>query len=84
MLHETTLTKGITSLHLLINDFRGAMAYWLASQEINSGIDINKPLDAFTKYISNIYFKDNKIGVAVITVEELSNILTEDNLAQIP
>ena len=50
---------GDIKMHLMLNDFRGAMAYWLASQQINTSIKIgiDKPLNAFTKYMQQKYFK---------------------------
>ncbi len=69
--------------HLMIHDFRGAMSYWLARQEINTNIDINKPLDAFTKYLKQKYFKTND-NVKEFSYEQLNNLITEDLFIAIP
>lgn len=69
--------------YLMIHDFRGAMAYWLARQEINTKIDINKPLDAFTKYLKQKYFKTNDT-VREFSYEQLNNLITEDLFIAIP
>jgi hypothetical protein len=72
-------------LNLMLNDFRGAMAYWLASQEINTSIEIgiDKPLNAFTKYMQQKYFKTES-SVMDFTYEQLKNIISEDVLIAIP
>ena len=72
-------------MHLMLNDFRGAMAYWLASQQINTSIKIgiDKPLNAFTKYMQQKYFKTES-SVIVFTYEKLKNLVSEDVFIAIP
>ena len=36
--------------YLMLSDFTGAMAYWLASNQHRAKIDIDKPLKAFSEY----------------------------------
>lgn len=73
------------TFHLMLNDFRGAMAYWLASQQINTSIKIgiDKPLNAFTKYMQQKYFKTEG-KVVEMTYEHLDRIVNEDVLIAIP
>ena len=70
---------------LMLNDFRGAMAYWLASQQINTSIKIgvDKSLLAFTKYMQQKYFK-NLETVKEFTYDQLENLITEDVFIAIP
>ena len=70
---------GDIKMHLMLNDFRGAMAYWLASQQINTSIKIgiDKPLNAFTKYMQQKYFKTES-SVIEFTYEKLKNLVSED------
>jgi len=70
---------------LMLNDFRGAMAYWLASQQINTSIKIgvDKPLLAFTKYIQQKYFKTES-SVKEFTYKQLENLISEDVFIAIP
>ena len=76
---------GDIKMHLMLNDFRGAMAYWLASQQINTSIKIgiDKPLNAFTKYMQQKYFKTES-SVIVFTYEKLKNLVSEDVFIAIP
>ena len=76
---------GDIKLHLMLNDFRGAMAYWLASQQINTSIKIgiDKPLNAFTKYMQQKYFKTES-SVIEFTYEKLKNLVSEDVFIAIP
>ena len=70
---------------LMLNDFHGAMAYWLASQQINTSIEIgiDKPLNAFTKYMQQKYF-NTKDSVREFTYTHLENLITEDTFIAIP
>ena len=76
---------GDIKMHLMLNDFRGAMAYWLASQQINTSIKIgiDKPLNAFTKYMQQKYFKTES-SVIEFTYEQLKNLVSEDVFIAIP
>ena len=76
---------GDIKMHLMLNDFRGAMAYWLASQQINTSIKIgiDKPLNAFTKYMQQKYFKTES-SVIYFTYEKLKNLVSEDVFIAIP
>ena len=76
---------GDIKMHLMLNDFRGAMAYWLASQQINTSIKIgiDKPLNAFTKYMQQKYFKTES-SVIDFTYEKLKNLVSEDVFIAIP
>ena len=76
---------GDIKMHLMLNDFRGAMAYWLASQQINTSIKIgiDKPLNAFTKYMQQKYFKTES-SVIEFTCEQLKNLVSEDVFIAIP
>ena len=76
---------GDIKMHLMLNDFRGAMAYWLASQQINTSIKIgiDKPLNAFTKYMQKKYFKTES-SVIEFTCEQLKNLVSEDVFIAIP
>ena len=76
---------GDIKMHLMLNDFRGAMAYWLASQQINTSIKIgiDKPLNAFTKYMQQKYFKTES-SVIDFTYEQLKNLVSEDVFIAIP
>ena len=76
---------GDIKMHLMLNDFRGAMAYWLASQQINTSIKIgiDKPLNAFTKYMQQKYFKTES-SVIEFTYEKLKNLVSEDVFIAIP
>ena len=76
---------GDIKMHLMLNDFRGAMAYWLASQQINTSIKIgiDKPLNAFTKYVQQKYFKTES-SVIEFTCEQLKNLVSEDVFIAIP
>ena len=76
---------GDIKIHLMLNDFRGAMAYWLASQQINTSIKIgiDKPLNAFTKYMQQKYFKTES-SVIEFTYEQLKNLVSEDVFIAIP
>ena len=76
---------GDIKMHLMLNDFRGAMAYWLASQQINTSIKIgiDKPLNAFTKYMQQKYYKTES-SVIEFTYEQLKNLVSEDVFIAIP
>ena len=76
---------GDIKMHLMLNDFRGAMAYWLASQQINTSIKIgiDKPLNAFTKCMQQKYFKTES-SVIEFTCEQLKNLVSEDVFIAIP
>ena len=76
---------GDIKMRLMLNDFRGAMAYWLASQQINTSIKIgiDKPLNAFTKYMQQKYFKTES-SVIEFTCEQLKNLVSEDVFIAIP
>jgi hypothetical protein len=69
--------------HLMLSDFRGAMAYWLIAQESKIDLDIKRPLDAFTKYLKQKYFK-NQDTVKAFTYNQLNNLITEDLFIAIP
>jgi hypothetical protein len=69
--------------HLMLSDFRGAFAYWLISQESQIDLDIKKPLDAFTKYLEQKYFKSNGT-VKEFTYDQLNNLISEDVFIAIP
>ncbi len=71
------------TFHLMLSDFRGAMAYWLVAQESKIDLDIKRPLDAFTKYLKQKYFK-NPDAVKVFTYDHLNNLITEDLFIAIP
>ena len=76
---------GDIKMHLMLNDFRGAMAYWLASQQINTSIKIgiDKPLNALTKNMQQKYFKTES-SVIEFTYEKLKNLVSEDVFIAIP
>lgn len=71
------------TFHLMLSDFRGAMAYWLIAQESKIDLDIKRPLDAFTKYLKHKYFK-NQDTVRAFTYDQLNNLITEDLFIAIP
>jgi hypothetical protein len=68
--------------YLMLSDFRGAFAYWLISQESEIDLDIKKPLDAFTKYLKQKYFKSGT--VKEFTYDQLHNLISEDIFIAIP
>ena len=71
------------SFYLMLSDFRGAMAYWLAAQSPKSGIDINRPLNAFTKYLQQKYFRESD-QVRLFSYTHLDNLISEDIFIAIP
>lgn len=72
-----------TILGFMLSDFRGAMAYWLIAQEPDIDIDINKPLEAFTRYLKNRFFH-NSDDVIAFSYDRLSHIISEDVFIAIP
>ena len=82
---DISVNFGDIKMHLMLNDFRGAMAYWLASQQINTSIKIGiyKPLNAFTKYMQQKYFI-TECSVIEFTYEQLKNLVSEDVFIAIP
>jgi hypothetical protein len=72
-----------TVLSFKLSDFRGAMAYWLIAQEPDIDIDINKPLEAFTRYLKNRFFH-NSDDIIAFSYDRLSRIISEDVFMAIP
>ena len=44
------------TFHLMLSDFTGAMAYFLATNQHKAKINIDKPLKAFSEYLQQKYF----------------------------
>jgi len=55
----------------------------LISQESQIDLDIKKPLDAFTKYLKQKYFKNNGT-IQEFTYDQLYNLISEDIFIAIP
>lgn len=72
-----------TVFYLMLSDFRGAMAYWLIAQESKIDIDINEPLNGFTKYLKLKYFTGEH-DVIKFTYNELELLISEDVFDKIP
>ena len=80
---EISVNHRDTVFYLLLSDFRGAMAYWLVSQESSIDLDIKKPLDAFTDYLIKCYFHlDGE--VIEFTYEKLNALICENVFSAIP
>jgi hypothetical protein len=71
------------TFHLMLSDFTGAMAYWLAGNQHRANIDIDKPLKAFSEFLQQKYFTTYD-HVEVFTYEQLNIIISEDVLIAIP
>lgn len=69
--------------YLMLSDFTGAMAYWLASNQHRAKIDIDKPLKAFSKYLQQKYFKTHNT-VKEFNYEQLNTLISEDVFIAIP
>lgn len=84
-LHNVDISENYRDqvFHLMLSDFTGAMAYWLVAQESNIDLDIKKPLDAFTKYLKQKYFR-KKDTVKEFTYDQLNNLIDEDLFIAIP
>jgi hypothetical protein len=67
----------------MISDFRGAMAYWLVSQESEIDLNTKKPLAAFTEYLNLMYLQNNDV-VLEFTYAQLNGIISEDKFLLIP
>lgn len=69
--------------YLMLSDFTGAMAYWLASNQHRAKIDIDKPLKAFSEYLQQKYFKTHDT-VKEFEYEHLNTLISEDVFIAIP
>jgi len=63
------------------SDFMGAFAYWVVAQSPYSSPDITSALKAFDKYISKYITDDMPENFGY---EDLSNIINEDALVNVP
>ena len=71
------------TFYLMLSDFTGAMAYWLAGNQHRAKIDIDKPLKAFSEYLQQKYFKTHDT-VKEFTYEQLNVLISEDVFIAIP
>jgi len=69
--------------YLMLGDFTGAMAYWLASNQHKANIDIDKPLKAFSQYLQQKYFKTHDT-VKEFNYNQLEALISEDVFIAIP
>jgi len=69
--------------HLMLSDFNGAMAYWLASNSHRAKINIDKPLKAFSDYLQQKYFRSYN-DVKGFTYDQLNSLISEDVFIAIP
>ncbi len=70
-------------MHLMLSDFQGALAYWVTKQNNNKTFIVDRPLEAWTKYLQQKYFK-NKDDVVMFTYDKLSKLINEDIFIAIP
>jgi hypothetical protein len=71
-----------SEFYLLPPDFRGAFSYWVTYQNNNGTYTVDKPLEAFDKYI--LTFFNNTNIPEKFTYKELSKILSEKEFGKIP
>jgi hypothetical protein len=71
------------TFHLMLSDFTGAMAYWLAGNQHRAKVDIDKSLKAFSEYLQQKYFKTHDT-VKEFTYEQLNVLISEDVFIAIP
>lgn len=69
--------------YLMLSDFTGAMAYWLAVNQHRAKIDIDKPLKAFSEYLQRKYFKTYD-KVREFDYNQLKALISEDVFIAIP
>lgn len=69
--------------YLMLSDFTGAMAYWLAAYQHKSNISIDKPLKSFSEYMQRMYFQRHDI-VTVFTYKQLKTLISEEVFITIP
>lgn len=84
-LYNREISEGFRDekFYLMLSDFTGAMAYWLASNQHRANIDIDKPLKAFSKYLQQKYFKTHNT-IKEFTYEQLNVLISEDVFIAIP
>lgn len=70
-------------LYLMLNDFKGAFAYWIVVQTNNTEFDFKVPLDAFVNYLKLNYF-NNSDGVLKFTYDELDRLISSELFCNIP
>ena len=71
------------TFYLMLGDFTGAMAYWLAGNQHRAKIDIDKPIKAFSEYLQQKYFTTHDT-VKEFTYEQLNVLISEDVFITIP
>jgi hypothetical protein len=67
----------------MLSDLQGALAYWVTVQNNNNTFIVDKPLEAWTKYLQKKYFR-KKDDVVKFTYDELSKLINEDIFIAIP
>lgn len=71
------------SFHLMIDDFKGAFAYWAASLNHNNNPTIDIPLKAYEEYLTKRYFI-KKDTVLNLKYSEIEKITSEEVFCNIP
>jgi hypothetical protein len=70
-------------MYLMLSDFQGALAYWITKQNPNNTFIVDRPLEAWTKYLQQKYFRKED-EVVMFTYDKLSNLIDEDIFIAIP
>jgi len=71
------------SFYLMLSDFKGAFAYWVAVQNPNEILDNNNALEAYIKYVELKYNRINDMPEK-FDCDKLKVLVNEDIFSAIP